>query len=122
MQIITVISEYLDSLVTLPPRPLPNEICKGWQGIEKKMKLDLTIAEPKITTWTPLKKLPENCTIFNLNDGLSVTCPTKLEGEKDFIIAVDWLFDRDLLYREIAEYQSGNFSSLSLESFSSQKN
>lgn len=120
LQRITVISEHLDSNITLDPRPLPAEICESWQGIEKEMKPDLTVSEPKKIEWTPLKDADLDYSIFNLNDGLSVTCPTKIELGKDFIIAVNWLFDCDVLYRGIANYKSNNLSNFNLEFFSSQ--
>lgn len=121
LQRTTVISEQLDNFPEEVPHAPPNLIKPdgGWQGIEKKMALDLATSSPERVVWQPLENLGGVNQVFHLPGGGSISCPLKIDnGIIDLI--VDWQAAPNKLLRGTRRFDHSAFSRFLLQVYESE--
>lgn len=116
---VTIVSEHLGNLVEESATSSVSELSKiNWVGRSKSILPDLTTTSPVSTEFYQLENLGEKYFTLYFNDGISISCPQKLEREKEFSLAVDWLIHPGLLQRGIRYFNSSGFTCFTLAVFS----
>ncbi len=113
LQKIIVIREHLATFPLLMTQPT-KELSR-WQKISKTMTPDWIVSSPVVTFENPTEHLSPNYYNLNLFTDISITCPQKIEGGKEFFAAVDWLIEPNLLQRGIRQYNESGFTRFTLE-------
>jgi Domain of unknown function (DUF3598) len=115
MEKIVAISEHLASYSEESKLRSAKDISENWQGTGKTMTPDWVVSPPVTASWNQLENLVEDYLTLHFIDGISICCPRKIEAEKEFCLAADWLVNPNLLQRGIRQFDTSGFTGLTLE-------
>ncbi|MGL5878243.1 MAG: DUF3598 family protein [Xenococcaceae cyanobacterium] len=117
LQKITIIPEHLESFPEKPERSPTPQQCDRFLGIQQQIKSDFQVSSPVETAWQPLETLAENNFTLHFDEGISISCPLKLETEEKFCFAIDWKIDNKTTHRGIRRFDSADFTNFSLTTY-----
>lgn len=117
LQYISIGPEYLENISSNMQQQSNNLVNENWQGTLKKMTPDWIVSEPVSTDWKKLEDLNRDYLTLHFKDGVSLSCPRKIEIVKAFFIVVDWQINDTLLQRGIGYYDVSGFTHFTSEVF-----
>lgn len=117
LQYISIGPEYLENISSNMEQKSIDLINGNWQGTLKKMTRDWIVSEPVPTDWKKLDDLNRDYLTLHFKDGVSLSCPPKIEIGKAFFIVVDWQIGDILLQRGIGYYDVSGFTHFTSEVF-----
>lgn len=118
---VVVIAENLNDFAETPDFPSSETISHQWKGSSIRMIPDFKVSSAVESTWQPLSDINNDYLTLRLTNGLSLHCPSQVTPEKEFVLAVDWLVNPNLLHRGIRHFNRTGFTAFTLEVFSIQE-
>lgn len=114
------IAENLDNFAKIPDLLPPEAISHQWKGTLTRITPDFKVSSISESTWKPLSDLNNDYLTLFLTYGISLHCPPQITPGKEFVLAVDWLVNPNLLHRGIRHFDSTGFTAFALEVFNIQ--
>lgn len=111
------IAENLDDFAEISNFSPPEAISRQWKGTLTKMTPDFKVSSVTKSTWKPLSDLNNNYLTLHLTNGISLHCPPQIMPNKEFVLAMDWLINPNLLHRGIRHFDRNGFTAFTLEVF-----
>lgn len=114
LQEITVISEVLSGASEESNSISPQQFSGEWQGNAKTMNPNWIVSSQVLTTYDLLQNDTDDYLKLYFTEGVYVNCPSLVEAEKGFSMAVDWLINPNLLLSGIRNYDASGFTGFTI--------
>ncbi len=117
LEMILVIVESLNTFPEKPNSPFVKEFSRNGRGTAKTITSDWLVSSPIDVSWNRLENLGDDYQTLYFSDGISITSPQQIASRQDFLAAVDWQINPNLLQRGIRNYDSSGFIGFTLQTF-----